>query len=580
MYIIGLNAYHPDSSACIIKNGRLISAAEEERFNRIKHYSGFPINALKFCLKSCDINLSNVSYIAINRNPSANNFRRLLYLFTHKTQLKQLINKFKTRSKFQNISNILFKEFKEDKFLGKIINIEHHLAHLSSCYHVSPFNESCLISVDGFGDFVSTTWGYGVDNKINIDKKIYFPNSLGTFYETITQFLGFTNYGDEYKVMGLAPYGKPKYLNQLREILKIKKNGEFQLNLKYFQFHQSNFNMSWNSGVPKNNQLFSNQLIELLGNPRKENQEITQYHKDLANSTQKIYEEAFLNILNNLYEKYKCENLSIAGGCGMNSVANGKVKRLTKFKNIYIQPAAGDAGGAIGSAYSTYFRKTNKTKNFVMKHAYWGSSFNNNYIKNLLDNCQDISDKCFIVENITNNLELCKKISKLISLGNIIGWFQGKMEWGPRALGNRSILGDPRNKDMKDILNSKIKRRESFRPFAPSILIENVNEWFETIDEVPFMMKVYQIIESKRKIIPAVTHVDGSGRLQTVKKDTNELYYCLIKEFYNITNVPILLNTSFNENEPIVCKPDEALNCFLRTNMDVLVLENYVISRK
>jgi carbamoyltransferase len=494
--------------------------------------------------------------------------------------LKLVFNRFKKKKKYNSIRELINKEFDKSNFKGQINNIEHHYAHLSSAFHVSPFEESCILSVDGFGDFASTAWGYGKNSKIRIDKKIHFPHSLGIFYQALTQFLGFKNYGDEYKIMGLAPYGKPKYVEQLRKILLIKTNGNFELNLDYFKFHRENFNYRWENGKVEIEDLYTDKIKNLLGPERIQGEKLTDFHKDLAHSTQKVYEEAFLNILNNLYEKYQNDNLCIAGGCGMNSVANGKIKDNTKFNNIYIQPAAGDAGGAIGAAFATHHKISNKKRIFEMKHAYWGTSFDNDQIFHCLKrNEKKIEDQKCSFKFISNNNELSKIVANDISEGKVIGWFQGKMEWGPRALGNRSILGDPRRTDMKDILNLKIKRRESFRPFAPSILREHVSQWFKNDDEVPFMMKVYQIKDDKRKEIPAVTHVDGSGRLQTVYQETNKKYYDLINEFYKITNVPIVLNTSFNENEPIVSNPDEALDCFLRTKMDTLVMENYIVKR-
>jgi carbamoyltransferase len=579
MKIIGINAYHADSAACLIIDGELISAVEEERFRRVKHWAGFPSKSIKFCLEKSNLQLSDIDYISINIDPNANYLRKIFFLIKFRPNISFILRKLKKKKRYKTIEEILTDEFKGESFQGKIVNIEHHYAHLSSAFHVSPFQKSCLLSVDGFGDFASTAWGYGEGINIKMDKKIYFPHSLGIFYQTLTQYLGFKDYGDEYKVMGLAPYGKPTYLNDLKKILLIKKNGNFELNLKYFKFHKENFNYKWDNGEVAIDNLYSDELIKLLGPERLKTDEIDQFHKDLAHSTQKIYEEAFLNIINNLYAKYKNENLCIAGGCGMNSVANGKIKNSTNFKNIYIQAAAGDAGGSIGAAYTTYFKKNNK-RNFTMKHAYWGGSFDNDQVLKCIElNKEKIQDHNCNFKFISNNKKLNQIISKDISLGKVVGWFQGSMEWGPRALGNRSILGDPRRNDMKDILNLKIKRRESFRPFAPSILREKVSEWFEVDDEVPFMMKVYQIIKSKRSEIPAVTHVDGSGRLQSVNKNTNLKYYELINEFYKLTNVPILLNTSFNENEPIVNTPQEALNCFLRTKMDILVMENYIIKR-
>ena len=580
MKIIGINAYHADSSACLVIDGKLINAVEEERFTRIKHWAGFPIQSIKFCLENANLKISDIDKISLNFDPNANLLKKILFIIKKKPSVGLILNRLKRKKKYQSIKTILDKEFTDDKFKGDIENIEHHYAHLSSAYHVSPFDKACVLSVDGFGDFASTAWGFGENNQIKINKKIYFPHSLGIFYQAITQFLGFKNYGDEYKIMGLAPYGKPTFVNKLKEILQLNSDGTFKLNLDYFNFYKQNFSYKWDAGEIKVEDLYSEKLINLLGEEKTKKNKIDDFHKDLAHSTQKVYEEAFLNILNNLFKKYKNENLCISGGCGMNSVANGKILNNTNFKNIYVQPAAGDAGGSIGAAYASYFKDKKNKKNFQMTHSYWGTSFDDKQIlKTINENEIKIKNQNCKHEKILDDESLCKIVSKMISEGKVVGWFQDKMEWGPRALGNRSILGDPRRADMKDILNIKIKRRESFRPFAPSILREYVKDWFEQEDDVPFMMKVYQVKKNKRHEIPAVTHVDGSGRLQTVKQETNSKYYNLIKQFYNLTNVPILLNTSFNENEPIVSKPEEALDCFLRTKMDVLVLGNNLIQR-
>ena len=580
MNIIGINAYHADSSACLVIDGKLINAVEEERFTRIKHWAGFPIQSIKFCLENANLKISDIDKISLNFDPNANLLKKILFIIKKKPSVGLILNRLKRKKKYQSIKTILDKEFTDDKFKGDIENIEHHYAHLSSAYHVSPFDKACVLSVDGFGDFASTAWGFGENNQIIINKKIYFPHSLGIFYQAITQFLGFKNYGDEYKIMGLAPYGKPTFVNKLKEILQLNSDGTFKLNLDYFKFYKQNFSYKWDAGEIKVEDLYSEKLINLLGEEKTKKNKIEDCHKDLAHSTQKVYEEAFLNILNNLFKKYKNENLCISGGCGMNSVANGKILNNTNFKNIYVQPAAGDAGGSIGAAYASYFKNKKNKKNFQMTHSYWGTSFDDKQIlKTINENEIKIKNQNCKHEKILDDESLCKIVSKMISEGKVVGWFQDKMEWGPRALGNRSILGDPRRADMKDILNIKIKRRESFRPFAPSILREHVKDWFEQEDDVPFMMKVYQVKKNKRHEIPAVTHVDGSGRLQTVKQETNSKYYNLIKQFYNLTNVPILLNTSFNENEPIVSKPEEALDCFLRTKMDVLVLGNNLIQR-
>ena len=380
--------------------------------------------------------------------------------------------------------------------------------------------------------------------------------------------------------MGLAPYGKPTCVNKLKNILLLNDNGSFKLNLEYYKFHKSHQEYQWSSDNVKNVYLFSNKINDLFGKPRNKNEDINQFHKDLAHSTQVLYEKAFYGLLNKIYEKHKNDNICIAGGCGNNSVANGKITKYTPFKNVYIQPASGDAGGAIGAAYYTWNNILKNKRNFVMKHSYWGNSYSNEHIKKeITKNIDKFEYEKCTIDFIDENKKQTEIVAKFIADGLVVGWFQGKMEWGPRALGNRSILADPRRSDMKDILNLKIKKRESFRPFAPSIMREHVSDWFEIDSEVPFMMKVFQIKENKRKIIPAVTHIDGSGRLQTVYEDTNYKFYQLINSFFKITNVPLILNTSFNENEPIICNPEQAINCFLRTKMDVLVMENYIIKR-
>ncbi len=580
MYILGINAYHADSSACIVHNGKLIFAIEEERLKRVKHWAGFPTLSIKSCLKICNIKLSDINYICINRDPKVNLFKKIFHILKYKPSISLIFDRLKKRINYRSINDEIKNQFPEDKFDGKIINVEHHNAHLASSFYLSPFDKSCIISVDGFGDFTSTAWGFGNGLDFKVDDRIFFPHSLGILYQSITQFLGFKDYGDEYKVMGLAPYGKPTFTNKLKELLILNSNGKYRLNLKYFKFHKENINYRWYNGDVYLDDLYTKELVKLLGPERLKEGKIEEFHKDIAHSLQNLYEEAFFNILNNLYKKYKNENICISGGCGMNSVANGKIKDFTPFKNIFVQPAAGDAGGAIGSSYYLWHKILNKNSRFQMKHSYYGNSFDNNYVDKLLKenkkklNFENCKIKYFDLFEDLNDL-----VANHISDGKVVGWFQDKMEWGPRALGNRSILADPRKSNMKDILNIKIKKRESFRPFAPSIMREHVKDWFETDDEVPFMMKVYQIQKKKRSVIPAVTHVDGSGRLQTVNEETNKKYYNLIKKFYEITKVPLILNTSFNENEPITNTPEEALDCFLRTKMDILVLQNYVIER-
>jgi len=582
MNVIGLNAYHGDSSACLLIDGKMVAAAEEERFRRIKHWAGFPSKSIQYCLDEAGLNLSDVDIVAINRDPKANLWKKIGFTLKKKPELGLILDRMKNAKEWASIEDELKKVFPGDKFTGEVVHVEHHLAHLSSAFHVSPYEEACIVSIDGFGDFASAAWGVGKGTQIKVDDKVYFPHSLGVFYQALTQHLGFSHYGDEYKVMGLAPYGEAKYMDEMRQIVRLQSDGSYELNLEYFIFHKQKVEYEWDNGIPSVGRLFADKLSELLGPVRGKDDKLTQKHMDIARSIQAMYEEAFFHLLNKLHAKHGSDNLCIAGGCGMNSVANGKVTLQTPFKNVYIQSAAGDAGGAIGAAYTALFQADKKAgRSFVMDHAYLGNHYSNEEIKKVLDDKSGAleAESCS-VELLSDESILCERTAKAISEGKVIGWFQGRMEWGPRALGNRSILGDPRRSDMKDILNLKIKRRESFRPFAPSILREAVKDWFEIDAEVPFMMKVFQIKEDKRDDLSAVTHADGSGRLQTVYKHTNPRYYALISSFNDISGVPILLNTSFNENEPVVCTPEEALACFLRTKMDVLVLGDWFIERK
>ena len=581
MIILGLNAFHGDSSACLVIDGQLISAAEEERFRRIKHWAGLPTEAVRYCLEAGGITLDQVDHIAINRNPSANLLKKALFAFSKRPSLKAITDRLTNAGKVSDVQSLLCSEFSCQNPHFKIHNIEHHLAHLASSFFVSPFDNAAVVSVDGFGDFVSTMWGNGNGSTITVRDQVGFPHSLGLFYLAITQYLGFPHYGDEYKVMGLAPYGAPTELEKMRKIVKLKPNGLFELDLDYFIHHSEGVSMVWDDGEPKIGTVYSNKLVELFGPARGKDEPLSQYHKDLAASLQAMYEEAFFHLLAHVHAQTKSPNLCLAGGCAMNSVANGKVFDKSPFTQLYIQSAAGDGGGAIGAAYYVWNQLLEKPRGFVMDHAYLGPEFSSSEIGELLSvSDEKIAAENCTIEEITDEAELCRRTAARVAEGKVIGWFQGRMEWGPRALGNRSIVCDPRRADIKEILNQKIKRRESFRPFAPSIIRDAVGEWFETDYDVPFMLQVYQIREDKRALIPAVTHVNGSGRLQSVTKAQNPRYYRLIKAFETITGVPTVLNTSFNENEPVVCKPQEALDCFLRTKMDVLVMGNWFVERQ
>ena len=590
MIVLGLNAYHGDSSAALVKDGRLIAAAEEERFRRIKHWSGLPTEAMKWCLADAGLRLEDVDHIAINRNPSVNNLRRVLYVLRKRPSLGLILKRLGNIRRAGTFEDAVQAAFPGEKLRAKVHRVEHHMAHLASGFLVSEFDEAVCLSVDGFGDFASSAWGIGKGNDIQIDGRIYFPHSLGIFYTVITQFIGFPYFGDEYKVMGLAPYGEPKYLKEMRELVQVQTDGTFRLNLKYFRHHSDDVHYTWDNCCPEVGTLYKKEPMEALFGPQREKgAALEQKHRDIARSAQAMYEEAFFAMLQSLHARYRCDNLALSGGCAMNSVANGKVYLNSPFKRMYLPASAGDAGGAIGAACvvacgsgATVSRGAGKPapRAFVMDHAYVGPQTSDAEIKALLDaRSADIAAENCIVRRIDDEGELCKLTATAITEGKVIGWFQGRMEWGPRALGNRSILGDPRRADMKDILNLKIKRRESFRPFAPSILREHVIGWFEQDDDVPFMMEVFQVREERRAQIPATTHVDGSGRLQTVHKETNPRYHRLISAYMEITGVPMVLNTSFNENEPVVCKPQEALDCFLRTKMDVLVLNDWMVCR-
>jgi carbamoyltransferase len=601
--ILGLNAYHGDSSACLVRDGRLVAAAEEERFRRIKHWAGFPSESIRYCLAEAGVELSAVDHVAVNSDPNANFWKKAWYAVSHRPDPRLVLNRLANRRRRLSIEEALHAHFPQSRFTGRVHHIEHHLAHLASAFLVAPFEEALALSVDGFGDFASAAWGVGRGAQISIEGKVYFPHSLGIFYQAMTQYLGFPHYGDEYKAMGLAPYGEPRYLEHMRRIVNLQDDGTFRLDLNYFRHHKEKVEYAWDNGAPVVGRLYARALEELFGPTRGGEEPLTQKHKDLARSVQAMYEEAFFHLLNRLHARHGIPALALAGGCAMNSVANGKIYQRTPIRRVYIQSAAGDAGGAIGAAMVVWrqlqtgsllkntplpagegvkgdSRQTGGAPNGVMDHAYWGPQYSDAYIGKMLGvKGGEIKKQGCRVENMAEESELCRRTAFAIAEGKVVGWFQGRMEWGPRALGNRSIVCDPRRDDMKDILNLKIKRRESFRPFAPSILREAVPEWFETDDDVPFMMEVFQIRAEKRSQVPAVTHVDGSGRLQTVHRDTNPRYYRLIETFAEHTGVPMVLNTSFNENEPVVCRPEEALDCFLRTRMDVLALGNWVIVR-
>lgn len=577
--ILGLNAFHGDASACLIRDGVMIAAAEEERFRRIKHWAGFPTEAIRYCLQEAGVGLAQIDHVALNQDGKANLGKKLAFMIRQRPDLGLVLDRMRNRQERASAAEHLARVFPGQAFRATTHAVEHHAAHMSSAFHVSPFDEAVVVSVDGFGDFASAAWGVGRGTRIDVEDRVYFPHSLGIFYQALTQLIGFPHYGDEYKVMGLAPYGEPAFMAQMRQIVLLQPDGSYRLNLDCFRHHRDKIDYQWENGSPSVGTLYGEGLTNLLGPAREADEPLAQRHKDLARSAQAMYEEAFFHLLNTLHARHRLDAVAIAGGCGMNSVANGKVTLRTPFKQVYVQSAAGDAGGAVGAAFSVWHALGGE-RGPAHDHAQWGPEYGDDAIDRLLaDRAAEVGSQGCSVDTAQDDDELCRIAAAAIARGEVVGWFQGRMEWGPRALGNRSILGDPRRADMKDILNLKIKRRESFRPFAPSVLREAVADWFELDGDVPFMTQVYPIRVDKRPLIPAVTHVDGSGRLQTVTARANPVYHRLISAFHALTGVPMVLNTSFNENEPVVCTPGEALDCFLRTKMDMLVMGSRIVRR-
>ena len=581
MNILGINAYHGNASAAVVRDGRLVAAVEEERFNRVKYAAGFPAAAIRYCLKEAGLALEEIDHVAVPRNPLARLGTKLFYALRMPSFAR---GRAKVLVKFTGVREVLAAAFDSDprKIKAQFHRIEHHQAHLASAFFVSPFERAALLSADGLGDFASTMWGSGSGNRMEIDDAIAFPHSLGLYYTAVTQYLGFPKFGDEYKVMGLAAYGAPQNLEAFRDIVRFDTNGNgngFRLGLEYFVHHRTGPEMSWAEAdkTPKLGKLFSEQMSLKLGKARSAEEPLEERHRNLAASLQARLEEVYLGMLRKLAKTTGLKSICLAGGVAFNCVANGKIFELTPFEQVYVQPAAGDAGLAVGATYYVWHQKLGKPRSFVMDHAYWGPGYSAPEIRAAMES-SGIAGKGYVIEELPEQ-ELTRRAAAIVADGKILGWFQGRAEWGPRALGNRSIVADPRRADMKDILNRRIKHREIFRPFAPSILAEATGEWFEKSYPSPFMTLAYAVRPEKRELIPAPTHVDGTGRLQTVTKEANPRYHALISAFRDLTGVPVVLNTSFNDNEPIVCRPEEAINCFLRTKMDALVLGDFLVTR-
>ncbi|MBZ0286203.1 MAG: carbamoyltransferase [Anaerolineae bacterium] len=574
MYILGINAYHGGASACLIQDGKLIAAAEEERFSRIKYWAGFPVQAIRYVLSEAGIQPQDLDHIGISRDPKANLLQAALFAFTRRPSLSLVRDRLNNTMKIGSLKTVFCEQLNlpAAQLKADFHNVEHHRAHMASAFFVSPFDEAAILSVDGAGDFVTTMWGTGKGNKLTVDDQINFPHSLGIFYSAVTQWLGFPKYGDEGKTMGLAPYGEPKYMDEMHKLVRLQKDGTFELDLDYFVHHAEGAAMTWEGGEPIIGTLYSPKMLELFGEPRQPRTEITQKHEDVAASMQALLEEAEMALVKRIQKETGQKALCMAGGVALNSAFNGKVLPKTDFEDIYIHPAAGDAGTSLGVCYYIYHQVLDYPRNYVMNDPYTGPKFDDVAIQKVLD-AQNLK-----YERLEQDA-LVKRAAEIVAKGDVLGWFQGRMEWGPRALGNRSILADPRRGDMKDILNARIKQREPFRPFAPSVLLEATGDYFDQTYPDPFMIKVYGVLPEKRAEIPAVTHVDGTGRLQTVDKEHAPLYWSLIHAFGELTGTPVVLNTSFNENEPVVCKPEEAVDCFLRTKMDALGIGSFLVEK-
>jgi carbamoyltransferase len=577
MNILGINAYHGNASAAMVCDGRLVAAVEEERFNRVKYAAGFPAQAIRYCLEAAGLKLGEVDHVAVARNPWARLGTKLLYAMRMPSFARERV---KVMAKFAGVREALARVFDADPdgIRAEFHRIEHHQAHLASAFFVSPFERAAALSADGLGDFASTMWAAGEGNRIKIYGAVAFPHSLGLYYTAVTQYLGFLKYGDEYKVMGLAAYGQPEFLEAFREI--AQSNGRaFRLGLDYFTHHRTGPEMSWAEGdkTPVLGRMYSDKMPERLGPARAPEEPLGARHRNLAASLQARLEELYLTMLRALRLQSGAKSVCLAGGVAFNCVANGKIFDETPFEQVYVQPAAGDAGLALGAAYYVWHQKLRHPRRFVMDHAYWGPEYSRERTHAAIET-SGIVNSGYSVRELPEE-ELARAAAGIVAEGKILGWFQGRAEWGPRALGNRSIVADPRRAEMKEALNRRIKHREIFRPFAPSILAESTGEWFEKSHPSPFMTLAYPVRAEKRALIPAPTHVDGTGRLQTVTRDANPRYWRLIREFGNRTGVPVVLNTSFNDNEPIVCRPEEALDCFLRTQMDALVLGDFLITK-
>jgi carbamoyltransferase len=576
--ILGINASHADSAACLVVDGKLIGAVAEERLGpRIKHSSAFPEFAIRHLLSDSGVTLKDISHVAVARDTSMSKYARFSYAIknlnsSYQAAIEHFLRAQRDNDLHKKIALVCEKDITQAKF--KIVNVEHHLAHIASAYYLSPFDSiTAGFSYDGSGDFVSMMAAKCEGKSIEVIDRVHLPYSLGFFYTALCQFIGFDRFGEEYKVMGLAPYGHDLYREQMDRLVNLS-TPWFKLNTDYFGMHKGKSSGAKDqAGDIEMGQFYTNKMTELFGKPRKRGDPISQREMDIARSTQVKFEESAIHCVNNLHKLVETNQIAMAGGCSLNGVTNAKILRDTPFKKQYIQPAASDDGTCLGAAFYTWHQVLGNEQRFEMKHAFWGPQYDLDQLVKV------VKDSKFLICKCESQEELIERAAKLLSSGLVMGWYQGRSEWGPRALGQRSILANPIVPSMKEMINAKIKRRESFRPFAPSVLREDAHIYFEQEVDSPFMMHVVKVRSEWRDRLPAVTHIDGTGRLQTVDPQSNPLFYGLLRKFKQETGIGMLLNTSFNENEPVVDTPDQAYDCFTRTQMDALCLGLYIFQK-